>query len=198
MANGAGVIADGRSSDAPPCDSLAEAMCLSEVILHPSRIDQVDLGPMLVFAEHRTIWHVAVRVHMRHPELLNAGEFYVEWRKEIRRLEPRNWHLYEFILFPDDESLRISEEHERAEEVTPRADHAHSFEWWLARLKRIAEARRLISAAQEIAENAWTEDVERARGIASIVATGGRETRTNADKRRTQKADTAEPIRVDV
>ena len=159
------MIADARAYDAPPCDSLAEAVVIDYLTLHPEMIGTVDLGPLLVFPEHRALWQALVRAHMRMPDACNPvlsdpgppnyAEFILLWRAELQQSHPNDWlRLIELLGHQSDlESHRAAEDAEAC-----RGDFLaqfHAFEWWLERLRAIHEARLGIQAAQRIAEGFW-------------------------------------------
>jgi hypothetical protein len=152
------VIADRRAPDAPPCDSLAEAIVLHHLLIHPDLIGTVDLAPLLVFKEHQWCWQAMVRAHMRYPEM-DCGDFWQPWLAELERLAPsKSLDLWDLLTHAagEDQSARVWEEHGlRGSQAGVMAAHAHDFNWWVERLKSITEARRGVQAAQRVAERWW-------------------------------------------
>jgi hypothetical protein len=156
------MIGDGRAPGAPPVDSLAEAVVLLQLMNHPERIGGLDMEPLLVFPEHREIWQVLVRTYMRGPYAddrdRNTALFGLAFDGELQRAHPRDWRNYLDLLY----SANTTASQRAWEDATERPQHEpgmlrlseyhHGFDWWLMRLQRIAEARRGIQAAQELAE----------------------------------------------
>lgn len=149
---------------------MAEAVVLSRLLQFPERIDGCDLEPMLVFPEHRLIWRSLQAVRREYPQA-DRQAFFGCWLSHIQE----QWNLVDLV--------QDRREWERAEEERDNARHAdpsgfdpawssyyHTLDEWLARLRRIAEARGLISAAQRMAERAWREDVDGAREVAGEAA----------------------------
>lgn len=163
-----------RQYDQPPTDCLAEASALAAVLDDPQLMHTLDLGPLLVgFPEHRICWQAMVRVHMRGGWLrpLPPAEHRDEREGEIYA------HLWEGLCFfwawrrdlCQHECSRPPQQpqHEfwvpgrcRARSLWHSLELAHNssgkpLDQWLDRLRGCVDARRMISAAQEIAERAW-------------------------------------------
>jgi hypothetical protein len=150
---------DQRSPDAPPCDALAEAMALDHLTFCCyERFDTVDLEPLLVFPEHVWLWRTATRVKARMTDPRGAA-FFLEYLAEIRRTHTRAEAVVNLVLYARERATeRGFDDYAQVADDDPRlAPHlrAHDLDYWLARLERIAEARRGIRAAQEIAERYW-------------------------------------------
>jgi len=148
------VIGDGRAEDAPPVDALAEGMCLLRCLHDPALIDSVDLGPLLVFPEHRAAWQALVRTRMRYRNA-EWSEFYEAWMAALEEIKPgKSWNIY--ALIEDVTSIeRRRAEHQARKYETSLPAQRQTFSEWVERLRRIAQARAIISAAQEMAERAW-------------------------------------------
>lgn len=166
------MIGDRRGSG-PPADSLAEAVVLTYLLHHPQRIAGVDLANLVVFPEHRLCWQAMARAFMRHGSYWPT--FHAGFVEELERLAPgKSLNLQETMDCADLESVRAHEEalerphHEDG--MLRMSEYHHGFEWWLARLRRIAESRRLVHQAQQMAECAWREDVDGARATAERMA----------------------------
>lgn len=161
-----------RDPATPPSDSLAEAIVVNHVLLNHELIESVDLGPLLNFPEYRWCWQAMVRVHMRSPEA-SFGKFYLAWVDELESVQPgQSWPLIELLDIANAESDRAWRDYRADRARYPDApllqsEYQHGFRWWLARLKRIAQARLMIHNAQEQAERAWRLDVDGAIAAAS-------------------------------
>lgn len=156
---------------------------LLHLSLQPEQIGTVDLGGLLMFPEHRALWAVLQRTYWAGPYAADAAEnaalFGLAFDAELRRAYPKQWRNYLDVLTSASEAAA----HRAHEDATERPQHEpghlrlsayqHGVEWWLKRLQRIAEARRLIHSAQAIAERAWREDVDGARHVAGGIARGG-------------------------
>jgi hypothetical protein len=155
------VIGDRRAPEAPPVDSLAECIVLNHLLLNRELIESTDLGPCLIFPEHRDIWQAMRTVQQRTPDL-SFGAFYLALIDELERAHPgQGFALVELLRVGDTELERGWDEYRRANrDDLGRRDFHHGFEWWLARLRRISDARQVIRAAHEAAERAWREDVD--------------------------------------
>jgi hypothetical protein len=158
------VIGDHRAPDAPPVDSLAEAVVLHHLLLNHDLIDSADLNGLLVFPEHRWCWHAMRTVHQRSPTL-TFGAFYLAWLDELERCHPdQGFALAALLQIGDTELARGWAEYERdTRDERCRRDHHHGFVWWLTRLRTISDARRALSALQAASECAWREDMDGAR-----------------------------------
>lgn len=155
------MIGDCRALDAPPCDSLAEAVVLTRLMQHPDWISRYDVGRLLCFPEHRWIWQGMQRVRRA-----GTTDFFARWLRDAQEHHPEHWLNLVDVLYPPDEVARGWEEYEAGDDPR-RSSYDHPFEWWLKRLQRIAEARQLIRDAQRVAEHAWREDVDGARVVAA-------------------------------
>lgn len=136
-----------RDPEQPPCDSRAEDKLLSFLIMHPDRIGDVDLAPDIYFPEHRVIWQAMVRVHMRTPGL-TFGHFLVALRRELHSMKCHG----EPAIGPHEERC---EGWRYLKVPTLDPSHPENLDYWRDRLRRCTEARRLIAAAQSIAERSW-------------------------------------------
>jgi hypothetical protein len=145
---------ENRAPDVPPCDALAEAVLLSYVLHHtPAKVLECDLLPLLVFPEHRAIWRVVQRVY-RPDE--SHEQFYLRWLNEAERTQPG----LSGVLSGVGESWSRWQAHRLAHDTTGYASVSTTdWDWWLARLRQVAAARRLIEDAQRMAERAWQGDV---------------------------------------
>lgn len=130
---------------------------MSMAMIFPGRIGQLDLGRDLWLPEHRVIWQAMTRLHMRSP-CLGAGEFMLAMRQEMCALVCRNgvdcgperWGCDGFRY------LQV---------LSYEAASLKDVGYWMARLERCTEARRLVDLAQEIASKAWRGDVDGAHGV---------------------------------
>jgi hypothetical protein len=162
-----------RDIEAPPQDALAEAIVLRDLLDYPELIGQYDLAPLLVYPEHRQLWAAMARVHMRTPNL-SMGEFYVAFLRELHASHPRQWRALSALMddvYIDEDRWRQQQYENDPSRGTADFDmgrHHHDLAWWFQRLEDCAEARGLISAAQQIAERAWSVDLEGARRVAAF------------------------------
>jgi hypothetical protein len=145
-----------RDQSAPPSDSLAEAVVLHAMLIKPERVGEHDLAPLLVLPEHRLCWRAMTMARMR-VSTRDPASFAIHWLAALRELEPALWEPYARLVLcvEDDLSRRGWMEYDQADGERRRFDYTHDFGWWLARLERIAEARRGIEAAQQIAARYW-------------------------------------------
>lgn len=157
------VIADARQLDLPPVDSLAEQIVLNRMLFRPWLISRYDVGQLLVFKDHQFCWRTLSRARMR-CETEDAGEFLQIWLAEVERLKPGQQMAYLNLLWSEEirhgETARAFAERAHLAEQDPEGSHPlyrcyHDMDWWVARLRAVADARRIIRAAQEIAERAW-------------------------------------------
>lgn len=165
-----------RLPDQPPADSLAESMVLNAILLNPSLLGTIDVGSDLVFPEHRDCWQAMLRVHQRIPNL-EAGPFLAEWLHELATedktalVDVLDLAWYELGGRPrfreqEEDPDWIAFAHGRRRTIPP----YRPLSYWLDRVRACAEARRLISAAQEMAERAWKVDTDGAAAVATQVA----------------------------
>lgn len=170
------MIADGRSRDAPPCDALAEALVLSRLITDPTLIDRYDIDPLLVFPEYRWCWQALRGVRSRYRGT-DWDQFFRLWIEELDIVRPgKAWNLWFLIQHA------IASEQARAWQLAGAGTPVyHGIDWWVARLQHVAESRQLISAAQQIAERGWVEDVDGATRIAAKAAGIGKSVRVDID-----------------
>lgn len=163
------VALEDRDPAIPPCDSLAEAIVLLWLLEHPRNLQQYDVRPLLVFPEHRVCLDAMQSAHDTEPGQ-PWGRFYVRWVDELERAMPgHSAALEDLLLSVADDSYawrwaRYDEDHDHTPQPIRASDYSHDWHWWLERIKRIAEARRLIASAQEIAERAWHMDLDGAWG----------------------------------
>jgi hypothetical protein len=154
-----------RPPDAPPTDSAAEAAMLWLLLVCPELVGQVDLGPLLWCGEHEAIWRAMTRVRARRG-VLDVAEWWVALRGQLHddvcRGEPLETH---YIAADGGWQWRC--QGWRYWNVLQDAELPNRYDLgpWLVRLERAAEARRLISAAQEMAVRAWRGDNEGALAI---------------------------------
>lgn len=150
-----------RDPATPPCDSLAEAIVLEGILSHPERLVH-DVRPLLVFPEHRVCLDAMHRAYNAAPDA-PWGRFYIRWLGELERAMPGHGAELETLLLDvGNEASRwrwTRYDEDRVAHVNA-SDYSHDWQWWLDRLKLIAEARRLIASAQEMAERAWRCDVD--------------------------------------
>lgn len=163
-----------RDPEAPPSDALAEAVVLRELLFRPHLIERYDPALLLVFPEHRIVL-ACMRKAYRGTHAASPGTFYVAWMAECERARPgQGLRLVRLLDFVDDDLTRWQWREAKAtatgKPFAGLAPHAHPFEWWFQRLRDCAEARRLISVAQRMAESAWRGDVTQARAIAQKAA----------------------------
>jgi hypothetical protein len=168
------VIGDRRARDAPPVDSLAEAIVLNYLLLNREMIEATDLSRALVFPEHRWCWQAMLTVQQRAPDL-SFGAFYLALIDELERSHPgQGFALVELLRVSDTEHERGWDEYRRANrDDLGRRDFHHGFSWWLARLRTISDLRQTIRASSEAAECAWREDLAGARRALSAVPRAG-------------------------
>lgn len=161
---------DERDLDRPPVDGLAECVCLHACVYDPALIDQFDLGRLVVHPEHRELWRV-LRLTRARTRALEPAAFLAEFYRDLAAAHPDNWENYDDLLTSvgDRESARAWQEYQDGFGDLPFTSFLHDFCWWLRRLQRAADARRMLHAAQEMAERAWVEDIDGSRGIARRV-----------------------------
>lgn len=158
------MIGDRRAPEAPPCDSLAEAIVLNHLLHNHDLIDNIDLSHDLVFPEHRSLWQALMVVRQRSSDL-SFGAFYLAWLDELELGHPgRSFALSELLMVGDVELDRGWADYRHANrDDLCRRDYHHGFDWWLARLRKVAAARQMIKAAHDAVERAWHEDLDGAR-----------------------------------
>jgi hypothetical protein len=149
--------ADAWGKEHPPADAAAEAALLNLVMIYPEQMATLDLGARLYLPEHRTLWQVMTRVWMRDGPL-ESGLWSLALYRELHVVCNGGRHsgpcspecragLYWDVLCKGD---------------VPFAGKP-DIDYWLDRLDRCVEARRLIEAAQFQAACAWRGDVDGAR-----------------------------------
>lgn len=148
------VALEDRAPDVPPCDALAEAVVLSYVLYHyPAKVVECELLPLLVFPEHRQLFQ-AMQHAYRADE--SHAQFYVRWLNEAERMQPGLSNVLD--------GLGASWSHWQARNLERDAGlgsvSTMDWEFWLARLRQVAAARRLLEDAQRMAERAWRGDVD--------------------------------------
>jgi hypothetical protein len=141
-------------------------MLLNFVLLDPSLLNTLDVGADLVFPEHRDCWQTMCRVHMRTPGL-EAGAFFIEWLMELEAHgKARLVDVLDLTWYEIDGRPRWREQEEDADWQAFTRRHRRtipphrSVGYWLERVRACAEARRLIQAAQTMAERAWRLDLD--------------------------------------
>lgn len=152
----------------PPVDALAEAIVLHGALQQPERLD-LDLDPLLTFPEHRMILHA-----MQTARTASAGEswarFYIRWVNECERLRHGLSDVLDYSLIDASWQRWMRTRHDRGNlRPSDPSGHITDFDWWLARLQRVAASRRLVHAAQAIAERAWRGDVDGAHAEAGRI-----------------------------
>ncbi len=149
-----------RDLSVPPSDAAAECALLAMCELYPEQVGTLRLEGLLVFPEHQEIWRAMCRVRMRSPGL-DVTEFWLATLHELHTKRCRDERPHEHERWGCDgfRVLRVLDfgEHANPKDIT----------YWLARLERVRDARRLISLAQEQAEKAWRLDVDGALAAAS-------------------------------
>jgi hypothetical protein len=155
-----------RDWTAPPSDALAEAVVLHGLLYAPAQIARWDVLPLLVFPEHRLLLH-ALKEAYAATRGQSWGHFYIRWMDECEHVAPGRGRALEKLL------EGVGEDHSEWQYRQARAApfngilaHEHDWIWWLERLKACAEARRLVSVAQAMAERAWSVDVQGAQRVA--------------------------------
>lgn len=154
----------------PPYDGAAEAAVLNLLLLLPGRMGTLDLRDRLYLPKHNTMRQAMSRVWLR-SGLLNVAEWWIAIRHELHVLccsgvpleqcrvknvwseSCRGWQCWMALDGCQTASLR-------------------DLDYWLERLDRCVEARRLIAAAQEQAARAWHGDVDGARWTAALAGRG--------------------------
>jgi hypothetical protein len=146
---------DVRAPQAPPVDGLAEAVVLHHCVYDPSIIEQVDLGPLLAFPEHREIWRVMKVTRQRYHG--DPAGFLVEWWFDLSHAHPDRWYLYDDLLtsVAERESFRAFQQYRDGYGDQPFTTFLHDVDWWIARVREVAEARRAIQVLQHTAERLW-------------------------------------------
>lgn len=143
-----------RDSSIPPQDALAEAVVLRALLLQPSSIVEYDPTLLLVYPEHRVVLTCMKSVYRLRGS--SWGQFYAEWVYACEHLKPGLSRVLDGV--PEDTS--------RLHNAVPHPEQ--DFLYWWARLKQVAEARRLVSVAQSMADLAWKGDVEGAQAVARV------------------------------
>jgi hypothetical protein len=176
--------ADAWGNEHPPVDGTAEAALLNMLVIYPEQMATLDLGARLCLPEHRTLWQVMTRVWMRDGRL-EAGLWSLALYRELHVVCNGGRHLgscspeccaalYWDVLCRGD---------------VPFAGKS-DIDYWLDRLDRCVEARRLIEAAQFQAACAWRGDLEEACWAAAVAIEGyshpvlSAPVRQSADRRR--------------
>jgi replicative DNA helicase len=148
-------VAIHRAPDAPPVDSAAEAALLNMLLLHPDMVGSVDLGPLLWCPEHKAVWRAMAHVHMRAPGR-NLAEWWIAIRRELHADACRGESLVTHYVATDG-GWQWRCAGWRYWNVLNEAELPSRYDYqpYARRLEQCAEARRIISAAQEIASRAW-------------------------------------------
>lgn len=161
------MIGDGRPEDGPPRDELAETIVLGKLLIRPTRIDGVDLSQLFLASDNRLCWRSMVFARTEYPDVLNTADptwdgFFNSWLTGLSQDKGESLRLAACVVCCSDEFLRAMEERSFETEyddpdtpLRPVQDYYHPYEWWVARLQHVRQARGLISAAQEISEHAW-------------------------------------------
>jgi len=152
------VVGDEREPTAPPCDALAEMLVLQKLWVDPPLIDTVELADLFVKPQHARLWHTFARARAAQRE--TGAAFVALVLDDLKQRQPDDyWILLDPVLDWHLEAQRAWEEVELYPHHEPGrlmfSEYFHDFDWWLARLVRIREARDIISAASEVAERAW-------------------------------------------
>ncbi len=138
---------DAWSADHPPFDAVAEQALLNFLASNPQYIGEHDLRGRLYLPVHQAAYWMMTVVRARDPQATLT-----EWTLALHReVLPMHWDV-----LCDGESAR-----------------AQDVPYWLERLDRCAEARRLIEAAQEQAARAWRGDLDGARRAAESLPARG-------------------------
>lgn len=139
-----------RDWQAAPHDPLAEAVVLNAFALVPDRIAQYpEVGEWLWDWKHKALWRAMVQV----AGPISPDAFAQRTLDALQAREPKAW--------ADVWHSTMNAVEARVEHVSSGGEFG-SFMYWLARLERFHEARRLVSQAQDIATHAWRGDVRRA------------------------------------
>jgi hypothetical protein len=122
-------------------------------------IDCYDLGPLLVFPEHRLIWQALVRTRAR-LRATDPGAFFAAWLDDLRDRHPDHWTaLVDLTMCADREGAAGWHAYEpMRDDGLPRYAVDHGFDWWLARLRNVAERRRLVGVLYQGITAAWSDD----------------------------------------
>ncbi len=130
-----------RHPEQPPCDAASEACCLIGMFAVPERMAHWDLGPHLIFPEHRAIWRSMKRAIEGDPEAFWWRTF-VDLRRERTAAETRAL-------------LGVLEFAQKYAVVSDSDNGRLIFVLSYMKLVRCTEARRTISRAQEEVTRAW-------------------------------------------
>lgn len=129
-----------RAAEQPPCDASAEALALNGMFAVPARMAHYDLGPYLVFVEHRAIWRSMRRAIDGDPD-----GFWLRTLHDLAREQSleKSMALLSVLMWSPADIVDDSDA------------GALVFVLALAKIKRCAEARRRISAAQDEVTRLW-------------------------------------------
>jgi hypothetical protein len=145
--------------DAPPADAAAECALLAMCEFYPALVGSLHgLGELLVFPEHRSIWRAMSRVYIRAPSgAPDVVDFWLGVQDELctELCGDGQAHEHDRENCTGWRTLRVLDFGEHA--------NPKDIPYWMARLERVHEARRLIDLAQQVAERAWRMDLVGAR-----------------------------------
>lgn len=146
-----------RAPEQPPCDSRAEDALLSLALIYPHLVAEMDLSADLYFPEHRALWQAMTAVHGREPAL-NIGDFWLALRGELCAMFCREASGH-------DRDRSVCAGFRRLQALTLESANPKDRGYWLSRLARCTELRRLISDSAEEAAKAWRMDLEGAQRV---------------------------------
>jgi replicative DNA helicase len=128
-----------------PHDSLSESRIINFAATYPQRLLDLGLVPDDFYdRNHRRIWHAMVNTRLEQPHEVSPGAFYLS---VTDRLASSAQHDPESIL----KSVDLAADWRAYAPGAPTRQVDH----FVSEIRRCVQARRLIEAAQEIAERSY-------------------------------------------
>lgn len=151
-----------REPEQPPSDSRAEDALLCLAYIFPEYVGLLELNGHLHLLEHQLIWQAMIRVHMRTPGL-DVGAFWLALRAELHDdvCRTRESHADDRQRCDGWRYLQV---------LSCDAANPKDVDYWMSRLRRCTDARRLIDDGAEQVARAWRGDIEGALAIARRAA----------------------------
>ena len=148
-----------------PWDPWCESRVIIAFLHKPDQIRSYpEITDLLWGNDHQMLW----RAMRDLPEGLSPGEFAYALRDHVARRWPDRFdRLWSVLTSQYETEIRHERNIYYALQHGRRLKNPYALTWsdWIERLEECALARRLIQAAQDMAERAWAVDTDGARGI---------------------------------